>query len=242
VVHFISLSHERLSTFQSAVRETIEATSTREPLRWEFSILFPDMLEEFKEFVAKNPQKKFVEKNKNNRGVKIIDEGNVDFNKSDKLYQVFMDNPFLIEGHAFDLGVFVLISSIDPLRIYRYNTEVLMRFCPEPYYPFDAGNIEKYVVHETHKHFTQMNWFENHSETFGGSCKSGFEDYIEDQGFDAEDFWKKIDSAIATVVIRGEPRLLKEVRGFEVSRTERKFCSNSFILDFEVRQFNSSFL
>jgi tubulin monoglycylase TTLL15 len=180
---------------------------------------FPKKKKQFLEFIAKNPGKKFVEKNLGNRGVKIIDEKNMNFDNSDKLYQVFMDKPFLIEGHAFDLGVFVLISSIDPLRIYRYNSEVLMRFCPQPYYPFDAGNIEKYVVHETHKHFTEMNWFKNHSE-IGGSCKFGFEDFIEEQGFDAEDLWRRIDSTIATVVVRSEASLLEEVKSIKVSKSE----------------------
>lgn len=61
--------------------------------------------EEFKEYIAKNPTRKFVEKAYSNRGVKVIDKEKIDFNKPDTMYQAFMDKPFLVDGHAFDMGI-----------------------------------------------------------------------------------------------------------------------------------------
>lgn len=81
---------------------------------------FPHMLEEFKHFVKMNPEKKFVQKNGSNRGVKIVSTSEINFEKpGGKIYQEFIGNPLTIDGHAFDLGVYVLITSIEPLRIYR---------------------------------------------------------------------------------------------------------------------------
>lgn len=81
---------------------------------------FPDMVEDFKSFVVKNPKKKFVRKSDSNRGVEIVSKDKINFKKNDnKIYQEFIENPLLVDGHAFDLGVYVLITSIDPLRIYR---------------------------------------------------------------------------------------------------------------------------
>ena len=37
---------------------------------------------------------------------------------------------------------------VNPLQIYVFEGDVLLRFCAEKYHPFDAANRDKYVVHE----------------------------------------------------------------------------------------------
>lgn len=174
---------------------------------------FPDMITEFQAYRAENSGKKFIEKNFDNRGVKVVDIEDINFDSSEKFYQEFMDKPLLIDERTFDLGIFVLISSIDPLRIYRYNQEVLLRFCPEPYYPFDAANIEKYVVYETHKHFFEMPSLNFYFDKFGFSFKLAFEDHLQRRGHDVELLQQRIDDAIVKLVLKNEHYFIQEVCG-----------------------------
>lgn len=108
--------------------------------------LIPYDRTKIEKFIEKNPNIKLLEKNIYNRGVRIIDPKDIDFDNSNNFYQQFLHNPFLIDGHAFDFGVFVLITSFDPIRVYRYDADVLFRFCEEKFHPFDPKNIKKYVV------------------------------------------------------------------------------------------------
>ena len=44
------------------------------------------------------------------------------------------------------MGVYTLITRIDPLTVYIFDGDVQIRFCSKDYYPFDINDVEKYVV------------------------------------------------------------------------------------------------
>lgn len=97
-------------------------------------------------FASENPDKSFVQKSNAHRGIEIRKVEEIDMSNGETFVQEFIDKPFLVDGYKFDIGVYTAITSVDPLRIYVYKADVLFRFCPVKYYPFDPKNLDKYVV------------------------------------------------------------------------------------------------
>ena len=57
----------------------------------------------------------------------------------------YISNPFLIDGHKFDLRIYVAVTSINPLRIYVYD-EGLARFASEKYDTKDLKNVFSHLT------------------------------------------------------------------------------------------------
>lgn len=193
---------------------------------------FPRMVKEFKEFVKKNPEKKFVVKNEANRGVKIVSIDEIGFESSNqKFYQEFIENPLLFDGRVHDIGVYVLVTSVNPLRIYRFSDDVLLRLCPEKYFPFDAKNIEKYVIYESHKLIFDIPWLQKQVLEFNMTSKSSLEVHLEAMGMKPEDLWKQIDNIIVTLFLENEEKLLKNAESFGKIDNFFELVRFDFIID-----------
>lgn len=66
------------------------------------------------------------------RGIHIIDDIN-DLNFDDlSVISRYIANPLLINGHKFDLRIYVVVTCYEPLRVYVYK-EGLARFASETY-------------------------------------------------------------------------------------------------------------
>lgn len=84
---------------------------------------------------------------------------------------------------------------MEPLRIYKYDKDILLRFCSEPYKPFDADNVNKYVPSEDYTpnitYFKQNNF----------SAIDAFNHYLHSQGLDVVQLWRQIDDAIVSITL-----------------------------------------
>lgn len=87
----------------------------------------------------------WVKKSNDHRGIKIQKIEEFDLNASGTFVQEYVDKPFLVSKRKFDIGVYVTLTSINPLRLYIYEKDALLRFCENDYYPFNASNIHSYV-------------------------------------------------------------------------------------------------
>lgn len=84
-----------------------------------------------------------------------------DLPSKDEQYVVskYISNPLLVNGYKFDLRLYVVITSIDPLRIYIYN-EGLARFATEFYNATGKkgskySHLTNYSINKKNERFVQ---------------------------------------------------------------------------------------
>ena len=63
------------------------------------------------------------------------------------LVQELVPDPLLVEGRIFDVGVYVAITSIEPLRVSVYD-DVLLRFCPSRLTP--AWEPDMFIIKDNY--------------------------------------------------------------------------------------------
>ena len=73
----------------------------------------------------------------------------VDLKPTDHLVvQKYIVQPYLIEGHKFDLRMYVMVLGINPLRIYVYR-DGIARLAAVPYEKPGKGNLGNLNMHLT---------------------------------------------------------------------------------------------
>jgi len=146
------------------------------------------------------------------RGIQLIGKRTKLLKKNNYLVSEYISNPHLIDGHKYDLRVYVLVSCYDPLRIYLFE-EGLVRFATEKY------NTEKQNLKQRFIHLT--NWSVNkHSENFivntgaeadGSGSKWSFtalRKKFEEMNINHEEIFEKIKDIAIKTIISVEPFML----------------------------------
>ncbi len=78
------------------------------------------------------------------RGIYLVDDVS-EVNVEDiSVISRYISNPLLINGHKFDLRIYVVVTSFEPLRVYIYK-EGLARFASEQYVGSKMNKDNKYV-------------------------------------------------------------------------------------------------
>ena len=74
-----------------------------------------------------NPETLFVQKSNDHRGIVIRTVEQLDLSAEGTFVQEYVDRPLLVDGYKFDIGVYTIQTSIDPLRVYIYNGDMILR-------------------------------------------------------------------------------------------------------------------
>ncbi|XP_017845176.1 tubulin polyglutamylase TTLL13 [Drosophila busckii] len=123
--------------------------------------------------------------------------------------QTYIHRPLLIDGYKFDLRVYTLITSVDPLRIYVYN-EGLARFATNKYVEPTPNNANDLYMHLTNysvnKRNSQYDLCDN--DDCGSKRKlSAINNWMRRHNYDVAEFWSNVDDVIIKTVLSAWPVL-----------------------------------
>lgn len=171
--------------------------------------------ENCQKYAAQHPEKLFVMKLKSNRGVKLVKPNEMNFTISSSLEnyfaQEFIDKPLLWDGYKFDFSIFVVITSVNPLRLYYYDKTVNLRFCLKPYSIDDPEDVGSYVIgseFQAAQNFKPVQEFIMN----GFTNKDAFENMMRRRGVNLEEIWWKVEDLIRSVVMGKEKIMIDAVR------------------------------
>lgn len=174
----------------------------------------PSQKNEFLEYYQKNPSALFVEKHNEHRNIVIRSPDEINLDTNGSFVQEYIQDPFLVDGYKFDIGVYVVITSFDPLRVYIYTGDVLFRYCPEKYHPFNSSNVDKYVVGDDYLptwDVPSLKKFYN----LGGNMRTSFDAYVRDQQMDPSNVWTQIEEILRLTILAKEKDIVNILKSYK---------------------------
>lgn len=205
-------SHQRINHFPGCGFLTNKVDLATTDLKYiPKSFKLPENRDEFMEYSKLHQDKLFVQKHNQHRHIYIKSVKEIDFADNDTFLQEYVDNPLLVDGHKFDIGVYVIITSIDPLRVYIYKGDILFRYCPVKYYPFDSKNVDKYIVGDDYLPTWDIPSLSPFYNGLGFGMKDSFDAYLRSKARDPSGIWPQVEDAIRLAILSKEKYLTNTV-------------------------------
>jgi len=150
-------------------------------------------------------------------GISVVkNKSQIPKKKSVLCVQEYIDRPFLIKGLKFDLRLYVLLTSIDPVRLYIYE-DGLVRFATAPYSNSEE-NMENNFMHLTNfsvnKNNQEFIYNENPGEYEGHkwNLKTLWKYFEEELKMDWRPVWENIKDVCTKTVLCGHEELSQAYR------------------------------
>ena len=177
----------------------------------------------------------FVHKNAQHRGIEIKNPeellSGVNGAKKETFAQVYVPNPLLIDGYKFDIGVYVIVSSISPLRVYVYDGDAQFRFCRKKYFPFDRKDVEKYVVGASFRPIWKVSSLSKWYNKLDITKQDVFYAHIRSIGKDPDLIWDKMYDIIRNAFLKHATQLTSAVKEYPYPNSFFELVRFDFILD-----------
>ncbi|XP_072044540.1 probable tubulin polyglutamylase ttll-15 [Amphiura filiformis] len=122
------------------------------------SFLIPQQKLNFLEEVKQNKDKHrlWMQKNIEHRGNQVKKLQELDL-KKESIIQEYISNPYLAQGRKLSIGIYVIVTSIDPLRVYIIDTKYITRCSVKLYDPEDFTDPTTFITdgygHSNGHHF-----------------------------------------------------------------------------------------
>ncbi|MGH0139629.1 UNVERIFIED_CONTAM: hypothetical protein FKN15_040500 [Acipenser sinensis] len=187
------------------------------PKTWIFPAEYTQFQNYVKELRKKRKQKTFIVKPANGamgHGISLIRNCEKLPVQDHFIVQEYLDKPFLMEGYKFDLRIYILVTSCDPLRIFLYN-DGLVRMGTEKYHPPSDTNLSQLYMHLTNYSVNKHNENFERDETADKGSKrsiSWFTQFLRTNDYDVSKFWGDVSELVVKTLIVAEPHVLHAYR------------------------------
>ncbi|XP_068265935.1 tubulin polyglutamylase TTLL13 [Nyctibius grandis] len=146
--------------------------------------------------------------------------------------QQYISKPFLVDGFKFDMRVYVLVTSCDPLRIFVYK-EGLARFATMRYNDPSSRNLDdicmhltNYAINKHHENFVQ-------DDSVGSKRKlSTLKAWMADNNYNTTKLWEDIEDIVIKTLISAHPVMKHNYQSCFPNHTTSCACFE--ILGFDI--------
>ncbi|XP_068881757.1 tubulin polyglutamylase TTLL13-like isoform X1 [Aphelocoma coerulescens] len=146
--------------------------------------------------------------------------------------QQYISEPFLIDGFKFDMRIYVLVTSCDPLRIFLYK-EGLARFATMRYIDCSSRNLGDICMHLTNYAINKRNENFVQDDTMGSKRKlSTLNAWMAEHSYDTTKLWADIDDIVIKTLISAHPVLKHHYQSCFPNHTTGCACFE--ILGFDI--------
>ncbi|KAF2981341.1 hypothetical protein EK904_003798, partial [Melospiza melodia maxima] len=146
--------------------------------------------------------------------------------------QQYISEPFLIDGFKFDMRIYVLVTSCDPLKIFLYK-EGLARFATMRYIDNSTRNLGDICMHLTNYAINKHNENFNTDDMVGSKRKlSTLNAWMAKHNYDTSKLWADIDDIVIKTLISAHPVLKHHYQSCFSNRTTGCACFE--ILGFDI--------
>jgi tubulin polyglutamylase TTLL4 len=147
------------------------------------------------------------------KGIKVIAAKQQVKNKPGYVVSHYLSNPYLINGFKFDLRIYVLVTSFDPLKVYMFR-EGLVRFATQKY-TTSSKSVNKQFIHLTNYSVNKKNAeyvksngaAEEDDETASKWNLAQLSRYFERQGIEYTQVFSRVKDVIIKSLISVEPHI-----------------------------------
>ena len=127
------------------------------------------------------------------------------------IVQRYLHRPHLLDGYKYDLRLYVLLSSVQPLRIFLFR-EGLVRVCTQKYQPLEKNmgdtrmHLTNYSINKDSEAFVQPE-DETDCDDAHKRTVTSLMDTLAAEGHDIEALWQRIGEVVVKTIISVQPHL-----------------------------------
>ncbi|XP_017110695.1 tubulin polyglutamylase TTLL4 isoform X1 [Drosophila elegans] len=184
------------------------------------SYIMPDDLESLRQVWPKNASKltKWIVKppaSARGTGIRIVNKWSQFPKDRPLVVQKYIERPLLINDNKFDMRLYVVLTSINPLRIYMYK-DGLARFASVKY-SSELGNLDERCMHLTNYSINKFSQNYAKNEDFN-ACQGhkwtlqSLWSCLENRGVNTKHLWATLRNLVIKGIVSGESGLNRMYR------------------------------